>query len=70
MPDPRDRRPASRPGPPQPQAFVVQVDVGSSEEPLRGRVEHLASGVESRFTSADDLIAFFQNLGSPGSKGS
>jgi hypothetical protein len=45
-------------------AFVVQLQHGDLADgrELHGRVEHLASGTEMRFGSADDLLAFLRRL--------
>lgn len=43
----------------EPSSFVVQLQPGAGG--LRGRVEHLASGAEARFGSAEELLAFLRS---------
>ena len=62
MPDtPRSGAPGS--GAP---AFVIQVHGGAEDgAPLKGWVEHLDSGSESHFGSAEELLEFIRRLARP-----
>ena len=53
-------KPAARP---EPAAFVVQLQPSGhgGDGVLRGRVEHLASGAEARFGSAEELLTFLRS---------
>jgi hypothetical protein len=59
-----DTRRSSSPHGPDSSAFVVQIqrDARDDGTELRGRAEHLASGTEIRFGSAEDLLAFLRRL--------
>jgi hypothetical protein len=60
------RTQAVKPGPTLPanRAFVVQFRAPQAGRPLavEGRVEHLVSGQEMRFTSWDQLVAFITRM--------
>jgi hypothetical protein len=49
-------------------AFVIQLaaGVGGDGASLQGWVEHLASGTEAPFGSADELLAFIRRLAGTG----
>ena len=52
---------------PAERAFVVQLRAqgDSSGHLFVGRVEHIATGAEARFSSAEDLIAFITDVLAP-----